>query len=111
LPPEAFEAIASELRAKFNVTPNEIDQQTLKKKLSNIRTRVRNRCRDMRPDADISGLNLTPSEKIYFRYFGPPTSGDTRAGESGASTPLPNGINETSGPASGVGIEQNGVGS
>ncbi|KAI6192346.1 hypothetical protein M3Y97_00327700 [Aphelenchoides bicaudatus] len=94
LPPEGFEAIASELRTKFNVTPNEIDQQTLKKKLSNIRTRVRNRCRDMRPDADISGLNLTPSEKIYFRYFGSPGGSETQAGESGSSTPLPNGVND-----------------
>ncbi|KAI6204732.1 hypothetical protein M3Y94_00710400 [Aphelenchoides besseyi] len=108
LPPESFEAIASELRAKFNVTPTEIDQQTLKKKLSNIRTRVRNRCRDMRPEADLSALNLTPSEKIYFRYFGPPTGGDNR-GDSGSSTPLPNGLNENN--ASGVQnstIEQNG---
>ncbi|KAI6217098.1 hypothetical protein M3Y99_01783900 [Aphelenchoides fujianensis] len=86
LPPEGFEAIATELRAKFN------------KKLSNIRTRVRNRCRDMRPDADLSALNLTPSEKIYFRHFGPPTGSENRA-ESGASTPLPNGVSEAAGGA------------
>jgi hypothetical protein len=53
---------------------------------------------------------LTPSEKIYFRYFGPPSSGDNRAGESGSSTPLPNGINDGQSvqQVTGVGIEQNG---
>lgn len=59
-----------------------------------------------RPDADISGLNLTPSEKIYFRYFGSPGSSDTHAGESGSSTPLPNGVNDASQQQ---GAEQNGV--
>jgi hypothetical protein len=55
---------------------------------------IKTKFRKFRPDADVSGLNLTPSEKIYFRYFGPPGSSDTHAGESGSSTPLPNGLND-----------------
>ncbi|CAD5234035.1 unnamed protein product [Bursaphelenchus xylophilus] len=96
LPPEGFEAIVLELREKFNVGPNEIDQQTLKKKLSNIRTRVRNRCKDIPADADLTTLNLTPSEQIYFRYFGCPNALDNnnRSGDGEGVSPVPNGLED-----------------
>ncbi|CAD5231053.1 unnamed protein product [Bursaphelenchus okinawaensis] len=96
LPPEGFESIVLELREKFNVGPSEIDQQTLKKKLSNIRTRVRNRCKDLAADADLTVLNLTPSEQIYYRYFGCPNALDNnnRSGDGEGISPVPNGIDD-----------------